>query len=444
MEYLLHYVWQHRMNAQPLFTTDGRPVQVVDPGLHNLHAGPDFFNAKLKIDGVLWAGNVEIHLRASDWQRHGHHTDAAYNNVVLHVVQTADAEALTADGRALPTVCLTVPPDVQAHYEELRNEETYPPCYRIIPHLPTAMAQSWLSRLTVERLETKTARVQQLLDRTQGDWERAFFITLTRNFGFGTNAEPFEHWAWRVEPQAIGKHRDDAALVEAFFLGQAGLLDPALTPPERRDAHYARLVADYAFLQHKFSLQPLDPREWKFGRLRPQNFPHVRLSQLAALYHSGQTRFASLLEAPTSADLRALFRVSALPYWQQHYTFGQVSSASRKELQAASLDLILINTVAPLFFAYGRSTMHEALAERAFDLLESVAAEHNSIVRAWERAGISVRTAADSQALLQLRTHYCDRKDCLRCRFGAEYLKGPRAVRDGHPQPTASEPTERA
>ena len=267
---------------------------------------------------------------------------------------------------------------------------------------------------------------------------------MARNFGFGTNAEPFEHWAWRVEPQAIGKHRDDAALVEAFFLGQAGLLDPALTPPERRDAHYARLVADYAFLQHKFSLQPLDPREWKFGRLRPQNFPHVRLSQLAALYHSGQTRFASLLEAPTSADLRALFRVSALPYWQQHYTFGQVSSASRKELQAASLDLILINTVAPLFFAYGRSTMHEALAERAFDLLESVAAEHNSIVRAWERAGISVRTAADSQALLQLRTHYCDRKDCLRCRFGAEYLKGPRAVRDGHPQPTASEPTVRA
>ena len=427
MEFLLHYVWQHRLwtgCAEQLTTPDGHTVEVVDPGVHNLQAGPDFFNAKVRIDGTLWAGNVEIHTRSSDWFRHHHETDAAYNNVILHVVAVNDSEVVTAGGKQPPQVIIGVPPAIEANYRELLAEETYPPCYRIIPHVPAITVRSWLSRLTVERLETKTQRVNSYLQRTDGDWERAFFITLARNFGFGTNAEPFEHWAFRIEPSAVGKHRDALFQVEAFFMGQAGLLSDEQVRPERRDDYFRRLQTEYAFLRHKFKLQPLEAKVWKFGRLRPQNFPHVRLSQLANLYHLRRADFSRLLETHQAEALRELFRVGATPYWQDHYAFGEESKHSPKTLQQSSLDLLLINTVSPLLFAYGRQQMDEDLAERAFDILDHVHAERNYITRCWERAGIRVSTAADSQALIELRTNYCDRKDCLRCRFGMEYLRG--------------------
>lgn len=423
MEYLLHYVWQHRLYANPLTTSDGLALEVVDPGVHNLNAGPDFFNAKVRIDGQLWAGNVEIHQRTSDWYRHHHEVDAAYNNVILHVVGTIDGEAVTADGKQLPQVSISVPERLERNYEELRNEETYPPCYRIIPHIPSIMVRSWLSRLTVERLEYKTERVRQYLKRTDGDWERAFFVTLARSFGFGTNAEPFEQWAFRIDPRAVGKHRDDVMQVEAFFLGQAGLLDEALVPEARRDDYFRRLQSEYAFLSRKFGLEPMDARMWKFGRLRPQNFPHVRLVQLANLYHQCRADFSRLLETEDFEQLRQLFRVGVTSYWQTHYTFGEESAPSPKVMQQGSLNLVLINAASPLLFAYGREQMDEDMAERAFDILEHVGAERNYITRCWERAGLRVVHAADSQALIQLRTHYCDRKDCLRCRFGAEYLR---------------------
>ena len=427
MEFLLHYVWKHRLWAnahQKLTTPAGQAVEVVDPGVHNLGSGPDFFNAKVRIDGTLWAGNVEIHTRSSDWFRHHHETDAAYNNVILHVASDLDAEVCTADGKHPPQVRIGVPPHIEANYRELLAEETYPPCYRIIPHVPDITVHSWLSRLTVERLEAKTQRVASYLQRTGGDWERAFFITLARNFGFGTNAEPFERWAFTIDPSAVGKHRDDVFQVEAFFMGQAGLLDEELVRPDRRDDYFRRLQAEYAFLRHKFGLQPIPSTAWKFGRLRPQNFPHMRLSQLANLYHQRRADFSRLIESPDAQALRELFRVGATPYWQDHYAFGEESRHSAKTMQQASLDLLLINTVSPLLFAYGREQMDEDLAERAFDILEQVHAERNYITRCWERAGIRVCTAADSQALIQLRTNYCDRKDCLRCRFGMEYLRG--------------------
>ena len=429
MEFLLHYVWQHRLwagGAVTLTTPQGQAVEVVDTGVHNLQAGPDFFNAKVRIDGTLWAGNVEIHTRASDWFRHHHDVDAAYDNVILHVVADIDAEAVTADGKRPPQVSIQVPPAIEANYRELLAEETYPPCYRIVPHLSAITVRSWLSRLTVERLEQKSIRTADYLRRTGGDWERTFFITLARNFGFGTNADAFEQWAFTIDPQHVGKHRDDAFQVEAFFLGQAGLLADELVPEERRDDHFRRLQTEYAFLRHKFGLQPIRPQVWKFGRLRPQNFPHVRLSQLANLYHQRRADFSRLLEADGADALRELFRIEATPYWQEHYTFGCAGRRSTKTLQQSSLDLLLINTASTLLFAYGREQMDEDMAERAFDILERVHAERNYITRCWERAGIRVPTAADSQALIQLRTAYCDRKDCLRCRFGMEYLRGSR------------------
>lgn len=426
MEYLLHYVWQHRLYGSAMLQTDrGEKVEVIDPGFHNMNlSGPDFFNAKIKIDGMLWAGNVEIHERASDWFRHRHEQDAAYNNVILHVVSDIDACVYTRDGKALSQLQLAVPPQLMANYRELIAEETYPPCYRIIPAIPEVSRNAWMSRLTVERLEAKTRRIQGYLEQTGGDWERAFFITLARNFGFGTNAQAFELWAQTIHPSQIGKHRDDAFQVEAFFMGQAGLLSDDLVPELRRDDYYRRLQAEYHFLQHKFNLTPVPSNVWKFGRLRPQNFPHTRLSQLTSLYTLRRAGFSQMLEQGDVKSLRQFFEVGVTPYWRNHYSFGEETSrSSDKVLQTASLNLLIINSASPLFFAYARNHFDEDLADRAFGLLEALPAERNYITRCWERAGIRVAHAADSQALIQLRQNYCERKDCLRCRFGAEYLR---------------------
>ena len=424
MEKLLHYVWQHRIYPLgTLHTEDGAEVDIIDPGLHNFNAGPDFFNAKVKIGGQLWVGNVEIHERASDWFRHQHQQDAAYNNVVLHVVSVADEQALTLDGKSLPQLILTVPPEILRNYEELLHEDTFPPCYRIIPHLPDIKKHAWLAALTAERLEDKTNRLRGYLQRTRNDWERTFFIALARNFGFSVNSETFEEWAFLIEPSAVGKHRDNAFQVEAFFFGQAGLLDDTAVAQERRDNYFCRLQKEYAFLKHKFSLTPMDFHHWKFLRLRPQNFPHVRLSQLVDLYFRQGVNFSRILETRNLNSLRSLLRAEATDYWRRHYTFGIDSVENSKQLQNASLDLIIINTVAPLLFTYGKERLDESLCERAFNLLEETRAEHNFITRSWAAAGLPVRNAADSQALIQLKREYCEKRDCIRCRFGTEYLR---------------------
>ena len=425
MEFLLHYVWQHRLfGTAPLLTDQGESVEVIDTGLHNMSAsGPDFFNAKIKIGGVLWAGNVEIHEKSSDWYAHKHERDYAYNNVILHVASELDAEVRTEDGKVLPQLCLGIPEKLLASYRELINEQTYPPCYRIIPDIPQLTVHAWMNRLTVERLEEKTARIRHYLDVTGGDRERAFFITLARNFGFGTNAEIFERWAATILPGEVGKHRDNEFQVEAFFMGQAGLLSPDCVKPVQQDDYFRQLCNEYTFLRHKFQLQPIDGKPWKFGRLRPQNSPLIRLAQLTRLYSSRQADFSHILEITDLKMLRRLFQVGVTPYWKTHYHFGEVSKPSDKILRQSSLDLILINSVAPLLFAYGRHIQNEDLCERATDFLEALPAESNYITRCWQRAGISVSTAADSQALIHLRKNYCDTKNCLRCRFGAEYLK---------------------
>ena len=429
MENLLHYVWQHKLYAAtPLFTDSGEAVEILDPGLHNHDAGPDFFNAKVRIGGVLWVGNVELHKNSADWFRHRHHEDEAYDNVVLHVVSQIDKCIRTSAGREVPQIEITVPEPLRESYAELLAEEAFPPCYRVIPHITPPAVRGWLSALTVERLEEKTSRIERILRQAGGDWEQAAFATLARNFGFGVNSEAFERWALSLPLSAAGKHRDDEFQLEALFLGQAGLLSDEAAPTERRDAHFLHLQSEYSFLAHKFDLTPLPAKAWRFLRMRPQNFPHVRLSQLVRLYHRNTVNLSAIIEAPDADSLRALLTTEATDYWQKHYCFGEESSPSKKTLQASSLDLLLINTVAPLMFAYGRNRFDESLCERAFALLEEVKAERNHITRSWEKAGLQVPSAADSQALIQLRKHYCDRRDCLRCRFGAEFLRSRRTV----------------
>ena len=404
-----------------LQTTTGEPVEVIDAGLPNTNAGPDFFNAKLKIGGTLWVGNIEVHTLASDWMRHGHDKDAAYDNVILHVAETVDCEVFRANGVPVPQLQLPWPDPVRQRYDELSHAEIYPPCYSILSSLPKLTVHSWLSALQVERFEQKARVIATRLERCNNHWEDVFFITLARNFGFGLNGDAFEAWASRLPFRAIDKHRDDLFQVEAFFFGQAGLLDEEL--PDA-DGYYLKLQKEFRYLQHKFELSvPMTATQWRFLRLRPGNFPHVRLAQLANLYYKERSLFSRIMEADTLEAVRKLLTVTTSPYWEEHFNFRKVSSSREKQVGKNAQNLIIINTVIPFLYAYGLHKADELLCERATGFLESLKAEDNHIIRHWSGAGLPVSTAADSQALLQLQKEYCDKKDCLRCRFGFEYLR---------------------
>ena len=424
MEELLHYVWKHKIHPlEPLLTTDGRRVEVLDAGLQNPHAGPDFFNAKLRIGDTLWVGNVELHSLASDWVRHGHHHDVAYNNVILHVVEQADAEVVCANGRPVPQLVLPIPTQVSGRYNELLQTDRFPPCYRVVPQLSPLTIHSWLSALQVERLEQKTCTIRARLKQTDNHWEDVFFITLSRNFGFGVNGDTFEWWASRLPFRAVDKHRDNLLQVEALFLGTAGLLEEQL---DHTDTYYENLQREFAYLKHKFQLPHSTPcPPWRLLRLRPNNFPHLRLAQLASLYYREEALFSRTMEAETLDEVRSLFRVTPSPYWEEHYRFATTSPRTSKQLSRSSLDLIIINTVVPFLYAYGLHKNNEQLCDRATQFLESLKPEVNYVTRMWQAAGLKAQHAADSQALVQLQTAYCDKKECLRCRFGYEYCSKP-------------------
>ena len=429
MEQLLHYTWKHKLwPLHPLTTTDGRSVEVIDPGLYNRRdQGPDFFNAKVRIGDTLWVGNIELHQRSADWYLHGHDHDEAYNNVVLHVVGRADADVLNQRGESIPQMVLEVPEKVRDNYEQLLRTDQYPPCYRIIPDLGALKVHSWLAALQTERLEQKTEAIAERAKRCGGSWEDAYFVTLARNYGFGLNGDAFETWALQVPLRAVGKHRDDLFQIEAIFMGQAGFLQAESIPQRHRaaaesDDYFLRLRNEYRYLQHKFSMQPMDYSRWRFLRLRPQNFPHIRLSQLAQFYYERRANLSALLECETAEQLRELLQTHVTPYWETHYQFGVDSPRNEKRLSQASLTLLIINTAIPVLFALGRHRQKEVWCDRAFDILEQLRAEQNHITRMWQECGLEVKNAGDSQALIQLKREYCDRRDCLRCRFGYEYL----------------------
>ena len=419
MEQLLHYVWKHKIfSLKELKTTTGQQVEVIDTGLANTDAGPGFFNAKLKLDGVLWIGNIEIHERSSDWFKHGHHADAGYNSVILHIASEIDMEISRSNGERIPQIQLICPEAVRTNYKELLETDSYPPCYRIIPSLSPFTAHSWMSALQMERFEQKATLLNERLKRCQGNWEDAFFITLARNFGFGLNGDAFETWAHQLPFRAVDKHRNDLFQIEAIFFGQAGILEDS-----DGDGYYLRLKKEYTYLQHKFGLIPMDASLWRFLRLRPANFPHIRIAQLACLYHRAYGLLSRIMETETLQGVRDILKGGTSEYWLTHYTFGGSSPSRPKTLSNTSLDLLIINTVVTFLYAYGLHKGNRVLCARAGSFLEELKAENNYITRMWEQYGMKASNAADSQALIQLKKEYCDKKKCLYCRIGYEYLK---------------------
>ncbi|MBP5196091.1 MAG: DUF2851 family protein [Bacteroidaceae bacterium] len=404
MEGILHYIWHHRIfPPEELHTTDGRRLEVIDVGTHNLASGPDFFNAKVKIDGVMWAGNVEMHMQASDWFRHGHDKDEAYDNTILHVVAEDDTSVLTRAGNRPAQFVLTVPDSIRERYDELSRTMDYPRCHRLVCGMLPMKIHAWMDALLVERLMQRSEAVIGRVERFQGDWERATFVTTARTFGFGLNGDAFERWAEHVPLQAVGKHRDHLEQVAAIFLGVSGLLERCPSDSGMPELSPDVLQREWRFLSVKFQLsERVPPSLWRHMRIRPQNFPEVRILHLARLFHEDKCSLHRFLEL---ADVSSLSR-NLRPC-------GITEAVSR---------LLVINAVVPVLYAYGIQHRDEALKEKAIGFLEGLPAEENYIMRQWRSCGLEVSSAADSQALIQLKREYCDRQGCLRCRFGQEFL----------------------
>lgn len=420
MEKLMQYVWKHRLwRSEDMVTNTGKKVRVVDPGLLNTDAGPDFFNAKIEIDGHMWVGNVEMHYRATDWKRHRHDSDKAYDSVILHVVAKDDAPVRRTNGELIPQLVLEVSPQFNADYASLVGATIEVPCATKIKQVPHLTIVEWVEGLAFERLHGKVERIHQLLDSFNGSWEDVCYVTLARNFGFGINNDAFERLARRTPLRLLGKHSDSVLQIEALLFGQAGMLD-AQKPG--MDSYYNQLCTEYAFLSNKFQLTPMEKESWKLFRIRPQNFPYRRIAMLAQFIEGGFRMMNRILEAEGEKEMRALFEVELSGYWTKHYTFGKPNERATATLSRSSIDIILINTVAPLLYAYGELTGDYEMTDKAIKLLEDLRAENNSIVSHFVAYGIDCPDALTSQALVQLKREYCDARKCIYCKIGHHLL----------------------
>lgn len=416
----MQYVWKHRLwRSEDMVTNTGKKVRVVDPGLLNTDAGPDFFNAKIEIDGHMWVGNVEMHYRATDWKRHHHDSDKAYDSVILHVVAKDDAPVRRTNGELIPQLVLEVSPQFNADYASLVGATIEVPCATKIKQVPHLTIVEWVEGLAFERLHGKVERIHQLLDSFNGSWEDVCYVTLARNFGFGINNDAFERLARRTPLRLLGKHSDSVLQIEALLFGQAGMLD-AQKPG--MDSYYNQLCTEYAFLSNKFQLTPMEKESWKLFRIRPQNFPYRRIAMLAQFIEGGFRMMNRILEAEGEKEMRSLFEVELSGYWIKHYTFGKPNERATATLSRSSIDIILINTVAPLLYAYGELTGNYEMTDKAIKLLEDLRAESNSIVSHFVAYGIDCPDALTSQALVQLKREYCDARKCIYCKIGHHLL----------------------
>lgn len=411
MERLYQYIWKHRLMCRQgagnprrgtdFLTTDGRGVKIIYQGRHNCDAGPDFLGARLRIDNCEWAGNVEIHVRASDWNRHNHSADPAYGNVILHAVGVNDT--LIADGRGgfLPQAVITFPETFASLYSRMSEKIAAVDCEDSITEVAPMTITGWKETLAVERMQQKAQRILDMVVNLEGDWQRACFITLARAMGFSLNADPMEMLARSFPLSIAAKHSDNPTQLEALLLGQAGMLDQSVNI---FDEEYQALCREYYFLARKYGLKPLRKDIWKFARTRPQNFPTRRISLLARVLEGGFSLLAELLDAGYDPD-----------------SLGEL--IGDESLSKSALQLLNINMTAPMLYAYGASHGDPELCERAFDIWYETAPENNVITRQWAGAGIGSNTAADTQALIQLKKEYCDRNRCLDCRIGHAMLR---------------------
>jgi hypothetical protein len=423
-EDFLHYLWKHKkFHWQKAKTYDGNDILLLETGRHNqTESGPDFFNAKLKIGEQLWAGNVEIHLKSSDWYFHQHETDPAYDNVILHVVWENDVEVFRKNNSAIPTLELKNLTDKNtlANYRKLLENQNpkWINCEKDFAGFDDFEVENWLERMYLERLEKKSERLLELLEKSNTDWEAVLFKMLAKNFGLNVNGEAFLSMAESIPFSVVRKISHDREQLEALFFGQAGMLEENI-----EEAYFQKLQKEYAYLKTKFKLDNRNVLPVKYFRLRPDNFPNIRLAQLAGLYASHKQLFSKTIKTKTINGLRKIFQTHVSDFWQSHYTFEKKSRKRAKKLTAGFVDLLIINTIVPLIFCYARFSGNLD-PEKLFALMRKIETEKNSIISKFNqtRKG-TAKNALDSHALLQLKKHYCEPNLCLQCGLGAKLLQ---------------------
>lgn len=421
-EAFLQYVWQHRLLEGPLVTTEGLPVVVERPGELNRDAGPDFLDSRLVIGGLHWAGNVEVHTRASDWNQHRHSDDKAYNNVILHVVYIYDADIVLENGKKVQTLDISqsLPQYVWDNYDSLMNpaDDTQIPCASRLKDIPDFLYHLSQDRLLVERIERKSGDVERILKESKGSWEQACYWLTAHYFGGKTNAFAFELLAKVTPMRIVAKIKDNPFRVEALYMGQAGLLDG-----DFNDEYPKKLQREYKYLSAAYQLTPMEGHLWKFFRVRPSSFPTLRISQFSDLMSKSSNLFSKMLDAEDAGTVSKLFVVQASEYWQSHYNFDKETERSSKSLGKSLINTIIINAWIPLLYEYGVAHGAEMYKERAFNLLQQLPPEDNRITRLWESAGIKIGNAAESQSVIQRYTEYCSRKKCLDCQLAFRIMK---------------------
>jgi hypothetical protein len=423
-ESFLHYVWQYQYFARTdLRTTSGDEVVIFHPGFKNPNAGPDFPQARLRIDGMEWIGSVEIHILASGWIDHRHDLDPAYDNVVLHVVWRNDRPVLRSDGSVMPTLELQgrVDDNLITNYKKLVNSPWIIPCVDQFADVPSITKLAMLERATVLRLESKMHTILTMLQSNDNDWEETCYQLLARNFGFKVNADPFLMLARSVPFKILLKHADKLLQVEALLFGQAGFLDGI----KGNEDYVNRLLIEYELLGSKYQLagSKLNKSQWRFLRLRPANFPTIRLAQLCTLICEQRNLFSKLVNAPSARTLFDLFSVQQSHYWKAHYQFMKKGKSEMPSMGMESIYMIIMNTVVPLMVAYGKQRDDQDMIDRALKMLQEIPAETNAIIRQWVPLGMKAKTAFDSQGLIELHDHFCMKHRCLECSIGAYLLK---------------------
>lgn len=418
-EELLYYLWQHRLyDMEGLATTDGEPLSVIHPGQRNHDSGPDFGHARVQVGSLQWAGNVEIHVKTSDWFKHGHEQDAAFDKLILHVVYEHDLDKTPGDAPILELKG-RINDALLDRYRQLQAAMHWVHCENLIGEVNDLTVKITLDRMAVERLERKTQDIEALLQQNTGNWEETMYQLTARNFGLRANRDTFELLARSLPQKLISKHKSNLMQIEALLFGQAGLLQVVDEP----DEYVQQLLKEYNYLQKLYRLTPLQAHQWKFMRMRPAAFPTLRLAQFAVLLHQSSHLFSKITEKSDIKALKELFHVSASSYWETHYRFGESSVKRPKELGDSMRQLLLINLVAPMLFAYGNYKGDQNLRDRALELLDSLKPEKNNVISRWAVIRYKAQTALESQALLQLKTEHCDRKDCLQCAIGSKLLQ---------------------
>jgi hypothetical protein len=414
-EELLHFIWQYRhFSHTPLILVNNSEIQILSVGHLNSDSGPDFLNSKIILNGLVWVGSVEIHLKSSDWDKHGHHLDEAYNGVLLHVVWENDSVVYNQLGEEIPTLVLAdyVDPGLIDRVEGLINNQKWIPCQKLLPNVDPIILIQFLERIFIERLQEKSDKVAKLLEDSGNNWDEVFYQLLCQSFGLKVNSIPMLQLSKLLPFKILSKHKDNLMQLEALLFGVSGFLN------DPKDVYTTNLSKEFQFLKTKYGLVEMDLVSWKFLRMRPISFPTVRIAQLAALIHDHGRLFSKLINFENKKELEKIFDSKASDYWSNHYNFNKMSIFSCKKIGKQLKDNVLINSLVPLLFLYSRDKQDSSCQDKAISLMYVLSPEKNSYIKRFEKLGFKSKNEAQSQSFLHLKKHYCDRKKCLSCNIG--------------------------